>query len=110
MFGQKDINAEKLDKDPMGPWIVAPIVRPTNFGEAPEGSELLGFISADSHQRNPMLPGIGPKSIHGRSCFNAGLWTSYGAISRASNSQRVFVVINVEERVNRKQAGCNIAR
>jgi NAD-dependent SIR2 family protein deacetylase len=49
MFGQKDRDAEILDKDPAGPWIVAPIVRPTYRGSP---SVLLGYVSADSHDRS----------------------------------------------------------
>ena len=48
MFGQEDANSRMLDKDPKGSWIVAPIVRPNNAGGSPE---LLGFISADSHEQ-----------------------------------------------------------
>jgi hypothetical protein len=53
MFGETDRNSEALDKDPDGSWIVAPIVRPRNFGET---SELVGFISADSHDRSSGTP------------------------------------------------------
>lgn len=39
--GVADVNSERLDKDPAGSWIVAPVVR---------HDWLLGFISADSHE------------------------------------------------------------
>jgi hypothetical protein len=60
MFNKKkDANAEKLDKDPGGSWIVAPIVRPSYGRGAPE---LLGFISADSHDRSSGTPKYIPES------------------------------------------------
>lgn len=53
MFGQPDNNAENLDKAPDGPWFMVPIVRPSYSGGSPE---LLGFISADSHDRSSGVP------------------------------------------------------
>ncbi len=58
MFGQPDQNAKNTDKHPDGPWIVAPIVRPSKGGEDPE---LLGFISADSHDRSSGNPEYRPE-------------------------------------------------
>jgi NAD-dependent SIR2 family protein deacetylase len=58
MFGQPDNNARSLDKDLSGPWIVAPIVRPSKTGG---NSELLGFISADSHDRSSGTPVYQPE-------------------------------------------------
>jgi NAD-dependent SIR2 family protein deacetylase len=43
MFGSPDPNSSRLDKDPSGSWIVAPIVRK---------GRLLGFISADNHRQS----------------------------------------------------------
>ncbi|MCX6590923.1 MAG: SIR2 family protein [Acidobacteria bacterium] len=46
MGGEQDPNATKLDKDPKGSWIVAPIVK---SADDPAQARLLGWISADMH-------------------------------------------------------------
>lgn len=53
MFGKPDVNCKKLKKDRNGSWIVAPIVWPSFGGKLPQ---LLGFISADSHDRSSDHP------------------------------------------------------
>jgi hypothetical protein len=59
MFKQADTNAGSVDKDPKGSWIVVPIVRPSYSGDGPE---LLGFISADTHDRSSGTPKYIPES------------------------------------------------
>lgn len=43
LFGRREPNTKKLDKDPKGTWIIAPIV------SHDKSSELLGYIAADNH-------------------------------------------------------------